>query len=230
MRALLLSLLLAGCMVPTRLASDTRFLALGDSYTIGEGVDPSERWPVVLAGSLREAGLDVGDPTIVAVTGWTTDELDAGIDAAVAEGTVGGTYRLVTLLIGVNNQYRGRSADEYRGQFRALLGRAVGFAGGRPARVVVLSIPDWGVTRFAAEAARTDRRRAPEVVAGEIDRFNAVSREETASAGAHWVDVAPASRAYRAELAPDGLHPSGAQYVRWAAAALPEARAALSGR
>src|SRR5690606_16114512 len=111
MRAPLLALVLADCMTPPAAPppAPPRFLALGDSYTIGEGVEEAERWPVRLAPALRAGGVAVGDPTLVAVTGWTTDELDAGIDAAGAEGRVGGAYGLVTLLIGVNNQYRGRA-------------------------------------------------------------------------------------------------------------------------
>jgi lysophospholipase L1-like esterase len=123
-------------------AGEMRFLALGDSYTIGEGVDEAERWPVRLADLLRERGVPVGDPEIIARTGWTTDELAAAIDDADPQGP----YALVTLLIGVNNQYRGRDAEEYRAQLADLLRRAVGFAGGDASRVVVLSIPDWSPT------------------------------------------------------------------------------------
>ena len=227
MRLLLLPLLLAaGCMAPREPApppEPLRALALGDSYTIGEGVGEAERWPVRLAAALRADGLPVADPALVAVTGWTTDELDAGIDAAVAEGRVRGTYALVTLLIGVNNQYRGRSLDEYRAQFRALLARAVGFAGGEAGRVVVVSIPDWGVTAFAGGRDRAQ-------IARDIDAFNAVGRDEAEAAGARWVDVTPLSRAHPDEVADDGLHPSGAQYARWAEAAEGAARAALDPR
>jgi lysophospholipase L1-like esterase len=229
-RALLLATVLAGCMAPSRSTGDLRYLALGDSYTIGESVAPSERWPVILAGLLRDAGRPTADPTIVATTGWTTDELGAAIDHAEGAGSVAGRYDLVTLLIGVNNQYRGRPLDEYRQQFRDLLRRSIGFAGGRPYRVVVLSIPDWGQTPFAREAAVTDPRRSAGIVASEIDAFNAVGREETVAAGATWVDITPLSRAHPDELAPDGLHPSGAQYARWAQAGLPAAREALGRR
>src|SRR6476646_6311968 len=122
-----------------------RFLALGDSYTIGESVSPAERWPAQLTAMLRREGLTLDEPQIVATTGWTTAELSAGNDRAAPRGL----YELVSLLIGVNNQYRGHDIEEYRAQFDALLARALAFAGGRPARVVVLSIPDWGVTPFA---------------------------------------------------------------------------------
>ena len=123
-----------------------RFLALGDSYTIGEAVPPEARWPVLLADALRAHGFPFAAPTIIAQTGWTTDELSAAIDRADPQGP----YDLVTLLIGVNNQYRGGSVAEYRTEFRALLHRAIGFAGGTAGRVVVVSIPDWSVTPFAA--------------------------------------------------------------------------------
>src|SRR6267378_4763448 len=122
-----------------------RYLALGDSYTIGERVEPGERWPAQLASLLRHEGLAALEPEIIARTGWTTDELMADIERAAPEGR----FDLVSLLIGVNDQYRGRDAEEYRGPFRTLLERAVAFAGGEAGRVVVVSIPDWGATPFA---------------------------------------------------------------------------------
>jgi len=201
-----------------------QFLALGDSYTIGESVAPEERWPVQLATLLRAEGLDVGDPTLIATTGWTTDELSAAIDRANPQGA----FDLVSLLIGVNNQYRGRGQDEYREQFAVLLQRAIGFAGGNPARVLVLSIPDWGVTPFAARLERD-----PAAVAADIDAFNAINRAETERPGAHYVDVTPFSREAAHDpslLADDGLHPSGRMYAEWARLALPAAREALGGK
>ena len=197
---------------------EMRFLALGDSYTIGEGVADGERWPERLGAMLRERGIGIDDPRIIAKTGWTTDELDAAIDDARPEGP----YALVTLLIGVNNQYRGRGVDEYREQLRALLERAVGFAGGDAGRVVVVSIPDWGVTPFAE-----GRDRA--LIAAEIDAFNAVNRAEAEARGARWVDVTPQSRAPDAAdlLVEDRLHPSAAAYEDWARRVLPAALSAL---
>jgi lysophospholipase L1-like esterase len=194
-----------------------RFLALGDSYTIGEKVDSAGRFPVQLARALRARKLNVVDPEIVARTGWTTDELAAGIEIAAPAGP----YALVTLLIGVNNQYRARDAEKYRAEFRSLLARAVEFADGKPSRVVVFSIPDWGVTPFAA-----GRDRAK--IAVEIDHFNAIGRAESLAAGAHWVDVTPASREEHAGwIATDGLHPTAAQYARWVELALDAAVSAL---
>ena len=199
-----------------------RVLALGDSYTIGESVAIAGRWPNQLAHALRAKGLTVADPEIIAKTGWTTDELSSAIDAAKPRGP----YALVTLLIGVNNQYRGRSAEQYRTEFAALLQRAVGFAGGDPKRVVVVSIPDWGVTPFAEGR---DRGK----IGAEIDHFNAIAREEAKRAGAHFADVTPGSRRAAHEpalVAPDGLHPSAAMYAQWVGVILPEAEAALQDR
>ncbi|HEU4556493.1 MAG TPA: SGNH/GDSL hydrolase family protein [Longimicrobium sp.] len=193
-----------------------RYLALGDSYTIGEGVEPAERWPVRLAAMLSERGVDVGDPEIIATTGWTTDELSAAVDQADPRGP----YALVSLLIGVNNQYRGRTADEYRDEFRGLLRRAIGFAGGDASRVVVVSIPDWSVTAFAE-----GRERAQ--IAREVDEFNAVNREIARELGAHWVDVTPTSRRMAGAVVGDGLHPSGAQYREWTELVFPAALKAL---
>jgi len=195
-------------------------LALGDSYTIGESVAAGERWPVQLAASLRAGGQPVAEPRIVARTGWTTDELAQAIAAAKPASD----HDLVTLLIGVNDQYRGRPIPDYPERFRALLRQAIGFAGGRPGRVLVLSIPDWGATPYA-----TGRDRAK--IAAEIDAYNALNRAATEAAGARYVDVTPVSREAATDaglLAPDGLHPSGAMYARWVELAVPAARAALA--
>jgi lysophospholipase L1-like esterase len=212
-RWLAVALLLSSCSgMSTTPASTTRYLALGDSYTIGESVPATDRFPVQLA---RELGL--GEPQIIAKTGWTTDELNAAIDAASPHGP----YDLVTLLIGVNNQYRGRDAEQYRGELAALLQRAIGFAGGDAKKVVVVSIPDWGVTPFAE-----GRDRAK--IGAEIDRYNAINREETTRAGARYADITPVSRGSDPALvAGDGLHPSGKQYGEWVKVIVPEARAAL---
>src|SRR5689334_22804413 len=127
-----------------------RYLALGDSYTCGEGVDAGERWPVQLANALRNGGIDIDEPRVIATTGWTTDELAAGIAAAQPLGT----YDFVTLGIGVNDQYRNRSASDYRIELGGLLDTATTLAGGRVDRLMMLSIPDWGATRFARDEGR----------------------------------------------------------------------------
>jgi lysophospholipase L1-like esterase len=198
-----------------------RYLALGDSYTIGEGVAPDGRWPVQLARALRADGIALDDPDIIAATGWTTDELDAAIDVAQPAHD----HALVSLLIGVNNQYRGRDVDEYRHQFAALLEHAIGFAGGRCERVLVLSIPDWGVTRYGHESGRDLA-----AIARELDAFNAAAHDICTARGVAFVDITPVSREHGAEpgmLVDDGLHPSVAMYSRWTQLALPVARRLL---
>ena len=194
------------------------YLALGDSYTIGEAVPAAERWPAQRVERLRARGVAIDEPQIVATTGWTTDELSAAMDAA----NFAPRYDLVTLLIGVNNQYRGRGADEYRREFTGLLQRAIGLAGDRASRVVVVSIPDWGVTRFAREQGRD-----PAQIAHALDTYNAIARDEAARAGARWVDITPISRRHPELVADDGLHPSAAQYTLWTEAIEPAAAAAV---
>ena len=196
-----------------------RYLALGDSYTIGTGVSEGDRWPAQLVWLLRTGHLDVAEPEYVAHDGWTTADLSAGIRDAAPRGA----FELVSLLIGVNNQYRGLALEAYRTEFRDLLALAITFAGGEARRVMVLSIPDWSVTPFANGR---DRSR----IALEIGAFNAVNREEAARAKTTHVDVTPTSRLAGTQaglLARDGLHPSGTMYARWAELALPGARAAL---
>ena len=198
------------------------YLALGDSYTIGEGIDAAGRWPVQLAAALRTHGIDLADPRILATTGWTTDELWAAMDAAEPLGA----WDFVSLLIGVNNQYRGRSVDDYVGEFHRLLRRAIALAGDRVDRVLVLSIPDWGVTPFAFASGR-DR----EAIAADLDAYNAAARDLCVAHGVAFVDITGISRdrGGTAEmLADDGLHPSASQYARWAGAALPVAMGLLA--
>jgi lysophospholipase L1-like esterase len=210
------------------LAKDThpmRYLALGDSYTIGESVDPSERWPAQLTARLRERGLTLDDPIIIATTGWTTDDLSR----AIVQTQPLGPFDLVTLLIGVNNQYRGRSEDEYRQQFHALLQRASAYAGNDPARVIVLSIPDWSVTPFAAALGAEESSLTR--IARQIDQLNAINRVETERSGAQYIDITPISREAardRSLLAGDGLHPSGKMYAAWVQLIEPIAREGLS--
>lgn len=198
-----------------------RYLALGDSYTIGEGVPADGRWPHQLAAALRAEGIDLEDPRTIAATGWTTDELEAAIDAAAPRGP----FDFASLLVGVNNQYRGRGVDDYATQFAALLGRAIAFAGERPGRVLVLSIPDWGVTPFAAASGRDVA-----AIARELDAYNDAARRVCAARAVAFVDITPTSRERGAEprmLADDGLHPSATLYAEWTRLALPVARRLL---
>ncbi len=199
---------------------ELRFLALGDSYTIGQSVPEADRWPVQLADMLRERGFKVDDPEIVAQTGWTTRDLAKAIESRDLQAD----YQLVSLLIGVNNQYRGQSESDYAGDFAELLDQSIQFAGGDKNRVIVLSIPDWGVTPYGANFN-------PAVVSEEIDRFNAINRQITEEASIAYIDVTPVSRKAvdnPALIADDNLHPSGAMYGEWAKLALPAACAALS--
>ncbi|MFT4180168.1 MAG: SGNH/GDSL hydrolase family protein [Thermomonas sp.] len=199
------------------------YLALGDSYTIGEGVEPASRWPMQLARALREAGIAIDDPHIIATTGWSCDELAAAMDDAEPPGN----QDFVSLLIGVNDQYRGHPLDDYVGAFHRLLRRAVTLAGERADRVIVLSIPDWGVTPFAIASGR-DRS----AIADDLDAYNAAAQELCEAEGVAFVDITGISRdggGDTAMLADDGLHPSAAMYARWTQAALPVAMKLLRG-
>lgn len=192
-----------------------RFLALGDSYTIGEHVSAASRWPNQLAKLLEAEGIP-SEVTIIARTGWTVDELWEGIQANPPEGT----YDLVTLLIGVNDQYRGYPVDWYRDKFRFMLEKAILYAGGHPDKVIVLSIPDWGFTPFAAPRGNT------EPISQQIDEYNAINLEETKRVGAYYVDVTLISRMAMDDfelIAGDRLHPSGKMYAMWAEKVLPVA-------
>ncbi|SMC72526.1 SGNH/GDSL hydrolase family protein [Pedobacter africanus] len=191
------------------------YLALGDSYTIGEAVPAAGSFPYQLAGRLRVEQIIVEEPHIVATTGWTSSELQAAIkNAALAR-----KFDLVTLLVGVNNQYRGESITVYRREFAALLQTALDFARGDKARVFVLSIPDWGATPFGLASGR-----GREAIALDIDAFNAVNKEETLLAGLSYTDITPASRDAVSDpllVAEDGLHPSVKMYSDWVNNLLP---------
>lgn len=217
------AMLATGAADDAHAAGAASYLALGDSYTIGENVEPAGRWPMQLASALRAEGIVIDDPRFIATTGWTTDELSAAINAAEP---LGNEHALVSLLIGVNNQYRGRAVDEYTREFAILLERAIGFAGRRADRVFVLAIPDWGVTPFAADSGRDTA-----AIARELDAYNAAAAKICAERGVVFIDIAPVSRARGAEpamLADDGLHPSAAMYAEWARLALPAVRRMLS--
>jgi lysophospholipase L1-like esterase len=188
------------------------YLALGDSYTIGQSVPASENFPNQTRTLLANDSINIAEPRIIAITGWTTDELEAGIVAANAVDPLKVSYDFVSLLIGVNNQYRGRSVDSYKPEFEELLKKAIRYAGNRSDHVVVLSIPDWGVTPFAAGS---DRDR----IATEIDAYNAANKQIALQYNVHYIDITPWTREAANDLsllATDGLHPSGKEYKRWA--------------
>ncbi|WP_426059738.1 SGNH/GDSL hydrolase family protein [Hymenobacter sp. B1770] len=200
-------------------AGGLAYLALGDSYTIGEGAAADERWPVQLATLGRKRGIMLAEPEIIARTGWTTGDLSA----AIANARLTKTYDLVSLLIGVNNQYQGQSVAMYRTEFRQLLGTALGLAGNRPQRVVVLSIPDWGQSPFANGQ---DRAR----IGAEIDQFNAAARQECQSRDIAFIDITPLTRAAAGDnnqFTRDRLHYSGAQMGKWAELVLPTVETVL---
>lgn len=190
-----------------------RYLALGDSYTIGEALAVEDSWPMQWAHALRANGMDIIDPGIIAKTGWTTDELSAAIDEAEANSAIRPPYDLVSLLIGVNNQYRGRSSENYREEFSGLLKRAIAYAGNKKSHVFVVSIPDWGITEFGQKSGRDLAQ-----IARELDTYNQINREVSKQAGVHWVDISKVTREIGADpkfYAEDGLHPSRALYALW---------------
>ncbi|GAB4395393.1 MAG: SGNH/GDSL hydrolase family protein [Microscillaceae bacterium] len=186
--------------------SGLRFLALGDSYTIGESVPVGGRWPLQLAFQLGKKGLKFREVSIIARTGWRTDQL---YDSLMSRPELQ-NYDLVSLLIGVNNQYQGRDTAVYRQEFTQLLEEAVRRAGGRVSRVFVVSIPDYGCTPFGKAKA--------EKIAREIDMYNALIREITRAAGIRYFDITPISRQAVQDpslVAEDELHPSEKMYAAW---------------
>jgi len=183
------------------------YLALGDSYTIGESVPQDQSFPYQLTGLLAQSSVHVNAPTIIATTGWTTDNL---INAISASSIHNKTYDFVTLLIGVNDQYQGLTQTNYRTKFVQVLQTAIRFAKGDTSRVFVLSIPDWGVTPFANGQANS--------ISPQIDQFNTINKEESQKAGVQYLDITPISRQAVTDpslIAGDGLHPTGKMYGLW---------------
>jgi lysophospholipase L1-like esterase len=192
------------------------YLALGDSYTIGQSVPIEHSFPLQLTGQLNATGHFVINPKIIAVTGWTTGDL---INAIHNSDLGDKQFDIITLLIGVNNQFRGNSADEYRTEFVQLLHTAISHAKGGKSHVFVLSIPDWGVTPFAKNGGYDAQK-----VGAQIDLFNAINKEETQKLDVTYVDITPASRkaSYDPSLiADDGLHPAAIMYSLWVSQLLP---------
>jgi len=187
-------------------------LCLGDSYTIGEAVLPEERFSFQTVELLKKQEILFAEPEIIAQTGWTTDELAS----AIAASDLQRTFDFVTLLIGVNNQYRQRAIANYKEEFLSLLQTAIAFADNKKERVAVISIPDWGATPFVAQDTH---KRSREAIANEIDEFNAAQESICKEAGIHFINITPTSRNAkedRALIAEDGLHPSGKMYGEWA--------------
>jgi lysophospholipase L1-like esterase len=183
------------------------YLALGDSYTIGQSVMASENFPGQTIQLLNQQNHNFKSPEIVAQTGWTTDELQNNIN----NHSFTPPYDIVTLLIGVNNQYRGRSVESYKPEFESLLKQAIQLAGGKADHVIALSIPDWGVTPFAAG-------REGDQIAREIDEYNAANKAISENYKVNYIDITPWTREAANDLslvAADGLHPSAKEYKRW---------------
>lgn len=198
---------------PVKMSTTNKtMLCLGDSYTIGESVDEKDRFPNQTAKLLEKQGIYFSAPHIIAKTGWTTDELKH----AIAEAKVTGTFDAVTLLIGVNNQYRSYDHAQYRREFKELLDIAIKYAGGNADHVFVVSIPNYGVTPFGHNDAKG---RSADAIGKEIDEYNAIAREITTKEKAHYTDITPFSKKAATDpslIANDNLHPSGRMYAGWA--------------
>lgn len=188
-----------------------KYLALGDSYTIGEGVDKREGFPYQLVDELQNDSVEFLPPTIIARTGWTTKELQRGIEKSHISDI---KYDLVTLLIGVNNQYRGEKINNYRLEFSELLDLSIKFAGNNPAKVIIISIPDWGVTPFATKGNHPLER-----IKEEIDQFNQVNQHLGREKKVQYLEITQDYRRMGGlprSLVADQLHPSGEIYKCWA--------------
>ncbi|GAB4338800.1 MAG: hypothetical protein OHK0038_17660 [Flammeovirgaceae bacterium] len=191
-----------------------RYLALGDSYTIGESVSPNERWSAQLLDSLRVKGIREASLRIIATTGWRTDDLMNAIQRA----NITEQYNLVSLLIGVNNQYQGKSIDAYKVEFEQLLKKAIELADGKKENVFVVSIPDYAYTPFGQQ------RPNPEQISSQLDAFNAVNKAITEKYGIIYFDITPISRQGLSNpslVASDALHPSAKMYTEWVKLMLP---------
>lgn len=193
------------------------YLALGDSYTVGQSVSQDQSFPFQLETRLN-LQFSVKSPTVIATTGWTTAQL---INAINNSDLTAKTYDFVTLLIGVNDQFTGISEDTYQAQFKDVLNTAIRFAGNKPSHVFVLSIPDYSVTPFA-----TNYRNADEIaaIARQINEFNAINKEISLTAGTNYLDITDISRRAVTDtslIAIDGLHPSGKMYSQWVDRLLP---------
>ncbi|HEX8357798.1 MAG TPA: SGNH/GDSL hydrolase family protein [Segetibacter sp.] len=200
-------------------AKEIKFLALGDSYTIGQSVKEDVRFPAQTVQMLRPENIFVTDLKYIAQTGWTT----ANLASAIAVQKPATNFDIVTLLIGVNNQYQGRDQTEYAKQFEELLKHAIVFAGNRKTHVFVLSIPDYSATPFVGSAEKA-------TVSKEIDDFNAINKKITLQYNIAYIDITPSTRQAVSDaslIAYDSLHPSGKEYRKWAEMLAPAIKAVL---
>jgi len=183
------------------------YLALGDSYTIGESVPNNQRWPVLLSKALRSEGHTIQAPRIIAKTGWRTDHLLKAMQSELNPTT---KYDLVSVLIGVNNQFQRKSIETYENDLRTLFDQAIAYSKKGKAGVFVLSIPDYGATPYGAPRA--------ESIGQAIDKWNAVYQKVSREYQLPWYDITPISRKAtenKSLIAGDGLHPSGKMYQLW---------------
>ncbi len=205
--------------IPPPLTPAKSYLALGDSYTIGQSVAQNERFPAQTVSLLKQQGININDPVYIAQTGWTT----ANLQSAIANQNPPSTFDVVSLLIGVNDQYQGMDTSGYTLRFTQLLEKAIQLAGGKKSNVFVLSIPDYSATPFVASANKSK-------VSMEIDWFNAINKRITAAFNVSYTDITPSTReatTNAALIANDNLHPSGLEYKKWAEMLAPKMRAVL---
>jgi lysophospholipase L1-like esterase len=206
-------------LLPDTAVSKT-YLALGDSYTIGQAVPAAERFPVQTVALLNSQNIKFLQPEIIAQTGWTTGNLLSRLESSPPSLA---KYDIVSLLIGVNNQYQQRTQEEYRLQFTTLLQHSIQLAGNNKKRVFVLSIPDYSVTPFAAGSNQ-------DLIARQIDSFNLINKNIALQYEVNYLDITPDTRLASSNpslVAGDGLHPSGASYAVWAAKLAPMIKIAL---
>ena len=213
-------LFLVGCSspknTPTPIPQEIRYLALGDSYTIGESVAENERWPVQLSDSLSSNGITVIETNIIATTGWTTAELMSGIESVNPDSS----YDLVSLLIGVNNQFRGYDFDIYEEELIQLVDKAISFAKGDANRVFMVSIPNYGVTPFG-------QSRGEDRIRQELLEYDAYANQIADQYGIPFFNITPISEKAKDDdtyIANDRLHPSGKMYTEWVELMLDEVK------
>lgn len=218
MKKLILSVLLTfgviGVSYRSMAQNKLSYLALGDSYTIGEAVKEADSWPMVLSKKLSSGDLVVSCDKIIATTGWTTDELLAAVRKE-EDILLKNNYNLVSLLIGVNNQYRDYSFRQYKKEFKKLVKKAINFAGDNSQHVFVLSIPDYGVTPFAEEKDKDIAK-----IASDLMNYNNFAKSLCIKYNVAFYDITPISLKAQLDntyVAADGLHPSAKMYKEWAA-------------